>query len=338
MKVISIKWGYFALICLAVAALYFNFQDKDTSHHFYERTYLYDISFKPISEKTISGHPFFADNHNKAVYLTSITGKDSNLISKLKLEGNKSLLQIDSILTIRKRGIIPMFCAEDTVFSIQQGLLHRDNKYADFQYTNIHIYNYSAIPLENDRMLFFGADLDGNDIGFFMLSNNHLIASKKIIHYNTKDDIYKNNLVYSGHFVKSENYVIYYCDKSSLIYIFTSDGEYIKTIKTKENIPLPFVTRFGDGTYIYKRGLTYGSFSGAFMWENDLFLASLTIDKNITLDRYSIDTNSYVGSYSLDFLPIQNKDIAGLFCFDSFIYLFTKTNLYIVSINTTEKL
>lgn len=132
-----------------------------------------------------------------------------------------------------------------------------------------------------------------------------------------------------GNLVRLGNYIIYKCDLQSLIFLFDLKGNYITTIKTKENVPEPSITVFND-MYVYTRGRTFNSNVGAFVCKEYLNVISYRSneDRRVVVDRYSISNGNYVDSFVLDDLRCSNREINQVFQTKDLVIFWGKEKIY----------
>lgn len=179
-----------------------------------------------------------------------------------------------------------------------------------------HISIYSVFECPDQSLLALGYQEDTYSTTFYKIIQGQAIPLKKIKKEETNDKshIMTNFLSYNGAFCKANNYIIYRCDLQSLIFLFDLKGNYITTIKTKENIPEPTITVFND-IYVYTRERTFNSNVGAFTHKGYLNVISYRSNNSyqVVVDRYSISNGEYVNSYTLDDLQCSNRKIRQVF-------------------------
>lgn len=194
---------------------------------------------------------------------------------------------------------------------------------------------FSAYRCDNGTYLCLGCDTGSIRqavTGFYKLDCGSHIQVKEIERNTDMDSKWINFLSYNGSFQKSGDYLTYRCDVRSLIYVFDLRGNYIQTIHTKDDVPAPAIRSFA-GTYIYTRGETFNSNKGCFIWNDFIYVLSYRSDDrdNVVLDKYSMATGGYVGSFEIPELPVRNNHVdeilqAGdriLFCAEGKFCLFS---------------
>jgi hypothetical protein len=177
------------------------------------------------------------------------------------------------------------------------------------------IVEYRVYPLRTNGCIFLGTSKQNDlyETGFYKLSNGNPVCIKVIDINKDSTFLYRNRLVYSGGFVGNDNYLLFYCDKIPSIYIFTLEGEFIKSIFTKENVPKPIIDLFKD-VYIYKRGYTFNTIIGVHEYLGNLYVLSYRCaETHVVIDKYSIKTGEYLGSIQVNEVKMQNKEIKNVF-------------------------
>jgi hypothetical protein len=149
--------------------------------------------------------------------------------------------------------------------------------------------------------------------GFYKLSNGNPECIKVIDINKDSTFLYKNSLIYSGGFVGNDDYLLFYCNKIPSVYIFTLEGEFIKSVFTKENVPKPIIDSFKD-VYIYKRGHTFNTITGVHEYLGNLYVLSYRcVETHVVIDKYSIKTGEYLGSIQVNEVKMQNNEIENVF-------------------------
>lgn len=187
----------------------------------------------------------------------------------------------------------------------------------------INILNFKVISLrtlEADKLLIFGEQkIDKKFItGFFIYdkNNNKVKLVKKIVDTENSDTPIKT-LEYSGNYSISENRknILYYCDKYSEMYVFDEKGNFIKTIQTKDNAPLPKIITNSEGMNFYGRGSTSNTNMGVVIKDDKalVFSASNKEKFKIVIDEYSLTKGEYMKSYKLDYNNQNSVNIRNTF-------------------------
>lgn len=185
----------------------------------------------------------------------------------------------------------------------------------------------------NDSVcLSFGCETNANTTvtGFYKLVNGTSCLIKGVEESDDEKSKYVNFLSYNGTFQKNNNYLVYMCEVRSLIYIFDLNGNYVNTIKTKDNIPNPVISLFND-TYVYTRGNTFNSSKGTFVENDYIYVLSYrsTNKENVIIDKYSIEGGNYIDSFMIPELSCGNSDIDKLYQIGSSILFYKNGKLFV---------
>lgn len=207
---------------------------------------------------------------------------------------------------------------EDYLYSFDNfGIkLYSFNKKNECQYTFERFKSFRIISLDSkkEKVLSIGEFFDGKKYltGFWILD----IKSKKItnVHIVEKNDFDKsieNSLVYTGSFIKSEDKIVYYCDKYSCIYIFNTDGKFVSRLITNDNSPKPVIIKDDKGRYFYKRGDSFQTNNAVYQEKDNLYVISYRIPHfmGVIIDVYSVKNKEYKYSIKLKSDYIRNEDI-----------------------------
>ena len=193
------------------------------------------------------------------------------------------------------------------------------------------ISTYSIFECQDESFLMLGYQKDANETAFYKVIQGQPVLLKEIRKEKINDESRKfiNNLLYNGEFSEIGNYIIYKCDLQSLIFLFDLKGNYITTIKTKENVPEPSITVFND-MYVYTRGRTFNSNVGAFVCKEYLNVISYRSneDRRVVVDRYSISNGNYIDSFVLDDLRCSNREINQVFQTKDLVIFWGKEKIY----------
>lgn len=195
---------------------------------------------------------------------------------------------------------------------------------------------YSIFSISHDKLLVLGTFKRDNiyKTGFYEISttDNNVKLIRHIENIKDSSFIQKNSLIYSGNFVKSKNYILYFCDKQSDVYIFNPEGNFIADFKTKDNVPKPIIQTFND-TYLYKRKHTFRSNIGMYERNNVIYVLSYRCSEdNIVLDKYDIK-GAYIGSVFLYDIKLPNKNVNNLFGIGKNIILNTENSFIVLELN-----
>lgn len=144
-------------------------------------------------------------------------------------------------------------------------------------------------------------------------------------------DSYRNkherSMAYYGNFLTANGYITFTFLHIPYIYIFNENGEFLTTIRTKDNVPSPSIIQY-KGYYLYERGKTFNSNYSAFVKDKYLYVLSMRVPKNtllFTFDLYALSNGQYVGSINIDNgNRYTNLDIEDLQCRDERIFIITK--------------
>ncbi len=210
-------------------------------------------------------------------------------------------------------------------------VFNKKNTFVDIP--NFKTISLRTIDFENKIYFLFGEHKKNNEFitGFYIydFKNKNLLKCKEIAKSQT-EKININILKYSGsyHISKKEDSIIYYCDKSSEIYLFDSKGKYLKTIITADQVPFPKIISNENGNNFYSRDGTWNTNMGVALIKDRLFVLSASNNNKfkITLDEYSVKTNNYVKSYLVDYKKYQSKDLRGAFVSNNKLIIVTEFN------------
>lgn len=101
----------------------------------------------------------------------------------------------------------------------------------------------------------------------------------------TYDNKLKRRLAYSGNFIAYDGYITFTFEHCPWVYIFLSDGRYLTTIYTKDNVQLPKIIRYKD-YFFYKRGATFNSNCAAFADKQYAYVLSYRVTRCIKFIHY----------------------------------------------------
>lgn len=184
----------------------------------------------------------------------------------------------------------------------------------------------------DDSCILLGTDTISNTTAFYHKKDGNWILSKILCQNKDKDDIYKNVLKYSGHFIVCQNTILYYCDKYSCVYAFSKHGEFIAEIHTKDNIPLPEIQTF-NGMYMYRRGKTSYSTLAAFETNGIIYAASFYSEgRKLVWDSYDMSNDKYLGSIIIPDVPESNNSLKYSLYHQGKLLLLTDCNIYLLTI------
>jgi hypothetical protein len=198
----------------------------------------------------------------------------------------------------------------------------------------IKLKNFKAFSLKslsndkyNTKFLCFGESFVNGKFctGFHIIDiDSTSIITSKVLQNSRITSMPKNSLVYTGCFTTSydKSVISYCCDKYSKIYFFDSNGNYIKELITKDNVPLPKILKNQEGNSFYSRGGTWTTNLGMFIKNDGVFVFSgrskkeNTIIKGgskIIIDQYSYNTLQYVQSFKIDYNNLNSRNITNVF-------------------------
>ena len=112
----------------------------------------------------------------------------------------------------------------------------------------------------------------------------------------------KRLLALGGVFFESSEYITYSCFYTPNIYVFRKNGDFVCHIKTKDNVPLPEISKYKD-CYMLTMGKTYNSNVASFVYNNNIYVMSSQIERNLdkyVIDSYSLSTGDYLYSFFID--------------------------------------
>ena len=202
-----------------------------------------------------------------------------------------------------------LFCNKEKVIYTNQFKLYEfsteSKKITKINLNNAKISSLKPLSITKSNFLCFAEVLKNNiyKTGFYIIDfKTGEIKLAKELETNNSSDAAKNSLRYSGKFslFNEVGLISYCCDKFSKIYFFNTKGNFIKTITTEDNTPLPSVICNKADYTFYKRGSTWNTNMGLFI-KGDKILVFSTVFKSINkmiIDEYSFNDNKYIQSYS----------------------------------------
>jgi hypothetical protein len=204
--------------------------------------------------------------------------------------------------------------------------------------SNIHYTDYyfmNAAPLSENHFIALASSYSSGVIhtGFYRFDIGNKLGCPIYELDESKDSLscYRNTLIYSGTFVRGNDYIAYVCDKQSKIYLFLKDGTFYKEINTIDKVSKPQISFF-KGVYIYKRGFTHYSSIGVYEWKQNLYVLSYRTREDCAVyDKYSISSGKYIGSFRVEDFKVQNKDIESVYGFRNMILLKIKNAAMILT-------
>lgn len=195
---------------------------------------------------------------------------------------------------------------------------------------------FSACYCNDNIYIFLGYSEKDSiaNVGFYKLDGDVIQLVHNVENSGCdKDSKFIYDLSYNGNFLITGNYLIYVCSVKSYMYIFDLNGNYLCTIRTKDNVPSPNISVFND-TYIYTRGKTFNSNIGAFIKNDIVYVLSYRFndEHNVIIDRYSLSDGNYVNSIKVPELSCANNHIEQLFQMGNFIVFYAQEQLYVFNL------
>lgn len=304
-----------SLIIIFLKSYKFNFK-KD---YYFDRNITKTSILKPIKIPildSIKNHDFILATDNIiTVYESqlpqnnSINIKQYDIIKKTIVKNFKTTLPIGTI----------SFVNNDNLFYIDKfQLLSKNiisNKISSISKLNLKIFNAFPISNINEYIILGEIKMAGLTKVAFIKYNTITNISKVIREININNEgTNRNFLMSNGVFSKNSNYITYTFNKSSKIFVFNKNGNFINQINTKENVPNPEIIEF-NGSFGYKRGATYSTNIATFIKNDDVYILSERIneDKKIIIDRYSLKNGKYKNSFALNNTEYGNKKVNNIF-------------------------
>lgn len=163
----------------------------------------------------------------------------------------------------------------------------------------------NAIAIDNDKFLTINTDTAVNNHIHFSICAKSTKSLKCIENLELElSDKYKTfpekALAYNGTFLKAFNYITYNFAHIPYIYIFNKKGDFIKEIKTKDNVPYPSVIQYKD-YFLLERGKSFNSNIASFVYRDILCVFSYHVPsyERLTIDCYGLSDGMYKGSISI---------------------------------------
>lgn len=162
----------------------------------------------------------------------------------------------------------------------------------------------NAINVGKDKFLFLDVDTIYNNVSFSVcnVSMDILKCIKTItVSLTDKYKVFPEKvLAYSGSFSKAFGYITYTFHHIPYVYVFDNNGEFIATIKTKDNVPFPSIIRYKD-YFVFERGNSFNSNISSFILDDIVCIFSYHSPANgaLTIDCYNLSDGGYKGSIFL---------------------------------------
>lgn len=322
------------MICIVI---YLNFSKSDSwKSYSFERKYSNPKNFKfekEASKMSNDNYLMFIDSDTLIAESEPLEDKDIYAF----FFKDKNLKNITHFTAKIPEGSNRLLCNLNEIYFTNKFQLYKyDTKSRTNQLIgipNFKIISLRTIDFDNKIYLFFGEQKTNNEFitGFYIYNlKNKTIKISKEISKSSDSKTTINTLEYSGNYKvsKEDNTIIYYCDKYSKIYVFDNMAKYIKTITTKDNVPLPKIISNENGINFYSRDGTYNTNMGVII-KNDKLLVFSASNNNkfkITIDQYSIEQNKYVKTYLVDFKNYRSNDLRNAFLFQNKLVLVTEFN------------
>ncbi len=307
MKINSKFWIVVIAISLLIIFFKFEFLFLGERKYIFERNIIPKTMFSRTDRKEIVNTEGLVKLTNELICFYSELKQNATRVTYYDLNTFQKVKQFDFSDTDFSQ---VLYFNKESLFFTKNFILHHYNiqnktteriPIKDFKVINI-------ISLNNNstQLLLFGekkvSDLEFKT-GFYIFDViTRQMKLSKVINTNRESKAIENLLMYSGRFNKEDNIVNYFCDKYSEIYFFDKDGQFQKTIQTKDKTPKGKIINNEHG-YYYDRGETYSVNLEVSVFGDHVFVFSCRTKRDehkaIMIDVYSLSTKEYLYSHRL---------------------------------------
>lgn len=141
----------------------------------------------------------------------------------------------------------------------------------------------------------------------------------------------ERSMAYDGSFLAYGDYITYSSFHTPYVWIFSSEGKYLQTVKTRDSVPMPTLMHYKNAT-LYERGKTFNTNAASFVKDGEVLVFSQRIERlhnQLVLDAYSLSNGKYLNSYRFDAKGAGNNlDVYALLVYNDSLYLETENGLF----------
>lgn len=327
-NIISVLFGFFIVTC---SIFLFKQNDKKSDLPFVFKRFMEDsinpLEFKKKIESELKELSPMRLLNDSLLFVYN-DEKSSFMQYNLKRERIEGMSY-----PFNRQGLIVDMEPQDILF-VDEGALQsinlQNNQINTYLFNGLEVFN--ACKCEDGCPIIIGWEKNdtANVTGFYKIQTEEPLLRKEIAQDKTEQSRFINHLTYNGYFSKCDPYIIYVCTMMSLIYVFDLNGDFIKEIHTKEQVPNPVISNFHD-TYIYTRGQTFNTNIGVFSSQDEVYVLSYRCneEKGVVVDKYSIKDGDYQGSFLIPEMPVRNQVINQIIQSNDRIVFVSKQQLFL---------
>lgn len=134
----------------------------------------------------------------------------------------------------------------------------------------------------------------------------------------------ERRMAYDGLFTHVGNYITYSCLYMPYVYVFTSQGDYVQTIQTRDKVPNPQLLHYKNNI-LFEPGKTFNTNYISWIYKKRVFVFSHRIEFSETdfiVDIYDLQSGLYCESFRITSNGLgNNRSVYGFFYYSGQYYL-----------------